>query len=66
MIDIREMGLDGMDWFDLAEDGDRWRAVVSRKMNLLKNDSSLWSHHHDNQSIHAAAIVFCYVQYLNC
>jgi hypothetical protein len=23
-----------MDWIDLAEDGDRWRAVVNAVMNL--------------------------------
>jgi hypothetical protein len=33
-IDLREVGL-GMDWIDLAEDGDRWRAVVNTVMNLL-------------------------------
>ena len=25
----------GMDWIDLAEDGDRWWAVVNTVMNLL-------------------------------
>jgi hypothetical protein len=26
-IDLREIGWDGMDWFDLAQDRDQWRAV---------------------------------------
>jgi hypothetical protein len=25
----------GMDWIDLAEDGDQWRALVNTVMNLL-------------------------------
>jgi hypothetical protein len=32
-IDLREIGWDGMDWFDLAQDGDRW-ALVNTVMNL--------------------------------
>jgi hypothetical protein len=33
-MDLREVGLDGMDWIDLAEDRDRWRAYVNAVMNL--------------------------------
>jgi hypothetical protein len=33
-MDRREIGWDGMDWFDLAQDGDQWRALVSTIMNL--------------------------------
>jgi hypothetical protein len=33
-IDLREMGWDGMDWIDLAQDGDPWRALVNTVMNL--------------------------------
>jgi hypothetical protein len=29
-----EVGLGAMDWIDLAEDRDRWRAVVNEVMNL--------------------------------
>jgi hypothetical protein len=32
-IDLRE-NLDGMDWIDLAEDRDPWRALVNTAMNL--------------------------------
>jgi hypothetical protein len=33
-IDIRELGLDGVDWIDLAEDRDQWWALVNTIMNL--------------------------------
>jgi hypothetical protein len=33
-IDLREIGWDGMNWIDLAEDRDQWRALVNTVMNL--------------------------------
>jgi hypothetical protein len=33
-IDLREIGWDGMDWIDLAQDRDQWRALVNTEMNL--------------------------------
>jgi hypothetical protein len=33
-LDLREIGLGGVDWIRLAQDRDRWRAVVSAVMNL--------------------------------
>jgi hypothetical protein len=33
-MDLRETGLEGVDWIRLAQDKDRWRAVVSAVMNL--------------------------------
>jgi hypothetical protein len=33
-MDLRETGLGGVDWIRLAQDRDRWRAVVSAVMNL--------------------------------
>jgi hypothetical protein len=33
-MDLRENGLGGVDWIRLAQDRDRWRAVVSAVMNL--------------------------------
>jgi hypothetical protein len=33
-IDLREIGWDGMDLIDLAEDRDQWRALVNTVMNL--------------------------------
>jgi hypothetical protein len=31
---LREIGWDGMDWIDLTEDRDQWRALVNMAMNL--------------------------------
>jgi hypothetical protein len=31
---LREIGLRGMDWIDLAMDRDQWRAPVNMVMNL--------------------------------
>jgi hypothetical protein len=33
--DLREIGLGCVDWIRLAQDRDRWRAVLSAVMNLL-------------------------------
>jgi hypothetical protein len=33
-MDLREIGLGGVDWIRLAQDRDRWRAVTSAVMNL--------------------------------
>jgi hypothetical protein len=32
-MDLREIGRDVMDWIDLAQDGDQWRALVNTVMN---------------------------------
>ena len=32
--DLQEVGCGGMDWIDLAQDSDRWRALVSTAMNF--------------------------------
>jgi hypothetical protein len=32
--DLGEIGLGGMDWIDLAQDRDLWRALVNTVMNL--------------------------------
>jgi hypothetical protein len=33
-MDLREIGWGGMEWIHLAQDRDRWRAVVNTVMNL--------------------------------
>jgi hypothetical protein len=33
-IDLREIAWDGVDWIDLAQDRDQWRALVNTVMNL--------------------------------
>jgi hypothetical protein len=33
-MDLREIGWGGMDWIDLAQDREQWRAFVNTVMNL--------------------------------
>jgi hypothetical protein len=33
-MDLRKIGWGGMDWIDVAQDGDQWRALVNTVMNL--------------------------------
>jgi hypothetical protein len=34
-MDLREIGWDGMDWIELAQDKDQWRDLVNTVVNLL-------------------------------
>jgi hypothetical protein len=33
-LDLREIGWDGVDWIDMAQDRDQWRALVNTVFNL--------------------------------
>jgi hypothetical protein len=33
-MDLKEIGWDGIDWIDLAQDRDQWRALMNAVMNL--------------------------------
>jgi hypothetical protein len=33
-VDLREIGWGGVDWIDLAQDTDQWRAFVNTLINL--------------------------------
>jgi hypothetical protein len=37
---LREIGWDGTDWIDLAQDREQWRALVNMVMNLLTEMST--------------------------
>jgi hypothetical protein len=34
MTDLRERGWGGMDWIDLVQDRDQWRAIVNTEKNI--------------------------------
>ena len=34
-MDLQEVGCWGMDWIDMAQDRDRWQALVNSEMNLM-------------------------------
>jgi hypothetical protein len=33
-MDLQEVGCEGIDWIEQAQDGNRWRALVNAVMNL--------------------------------
>jgi hypothetical protein len=33
-MDVTEIGWDGMDWIELAQDRDQWRVLMNTVMNL--------------------------------
>jgi hypothetical protein len=33
-MDLREIGWDGVNWMDMAQDGDQWRALVNTVLSL--------------------------------
>jgi hypothetical protein len=33
-MDLREIGWDGVDWIDMGQDRDQWRALVNTVLNL--------------------------------
>jgi hypothetical protein len=33
-IKLKEMGCEGVDWIDLAQDRDKWRVLTKTAMNL--------------------------------
>jgi hypothetical protein len=33
-MDLSDIGWDGVDWMDMAQDGDQWRVLVNTVLNL--------------------------------
>jgi hypothetical protein len=33
-MNLREIGMDGMDWIDMAKDRDQWRVLVNTVINV--------------------------------
>jgi hypothetical protein len=33
-MDLREKGCDGVDWIDMAQDRDQWKALVNTVLNF--------------------------------
>jgi hypothetical protein len=33
-MELREIGWDGMNWIDMAQDRDKWRAIVNAMLNF--------------------------------
>jgi hypothetical protein len=42
-MDLREIGCDGVDWIDVAQDRDQWRALVNTAMNLPSGSIKFWT-----------------------
>jgi hypothetical protein len=36
-LDLKEVGWDGMDWTNLAQDWDSWQTVLNMAINLLSS-----------------------------
>jgi hypothetical protein len=34
-MDLKEVGCGGVDWIELAQDRERWRAIVNEAVSLL-------------------------------
>ena len=43
-MDLQEVGRESMDWINVAQDSDRWRALLNAVMNprALQNAGILW------------------------
>jgi hypothetical protein len=39
-MNLREIGCDGMDWINLAQDRDQWRTLVNTVMNLRVSENA--------------------------
>jgi hypothetical protein len=40
-MDVRELGFEDVDWFHMAQNRDRWRALVNTVMNFRVSSNSV-------------------------
>ncbi|PNF33718.1 Solute carrier family 25 member 40 [Cryptotermes secundus] len=68
-MDLREIGWDGIDWIDLAQDRDEWRALVNTDaiIKIARNEGplSLWSGLSPTIVLAVPATVVYFVTYEN-
>jgi hypothetical protein len=56
-IDLREVGWDGVDWIDLAQDRDQWRALVNYIELLCKYYSARTDKNYEERQLQRLTLV---------
>jgi hypothetical protein len=54
-MDLGEIGWDGRDWIELAQDRDQWRALVNTLMNL-RVPQNCWEFLHNWQLLRKGSV----------